>query len=261
MKNITKYFGFLILTTIYSCSQNNESVGIKMAGEDLAISAIHQETNVNIERKLIKEGHVEFETNDLNTTRRNIFEAVERHNAFVSSDREYKSTGRMGNTVVIRVPAEKFDNLYKDAIQGVERFENKEIFVRDVTEEFIDIQARLKTQKELESRYIELLKQARNVPEILEIEKQIGLLRSEIESIEGRLKYLQNQVSFSTLTMTFYESIPNRTEFAKKFKNGFRIGKENLIWFFVALIYFWPFILIGIGIFIGLKFYRRRNKK
>ena len=97
------------------------------------------------------------------------------------------------------------------------------------------------------------------VTEILDIEKQIGQLRSEIESIEGRLKYLQNRVSFSTLTMTFYESIPNETKFGQKFKNGFRNGWDNLIWFFVVLTNIWPFILIGLGLIVGIKIYRKRK--
>jgi len=93
----------------------------------------------------------------------------------------------------------------------------------------------------------------------LEIEKQIGQLRSHIESIEGRLKYLQDRVSFSTLTMTFYETIQNKTEFRQKFKNGFINGWDNLIWFFVVLINIWPFILIGLGLIFGIRLYRKRK--
>jgi hypothetical protein len=87
----------------------------------------------------------------------------------------------------------------------------------------------------------------------------IRQLRSDIESIEGRLKYLQDRVSFSTLTMTFYESIPNETQFGQQFKNGFRNGWDNLIWFFVVLTNIWPFILIGLALLIGLRVYRRKK--
>ena len=70
---------------------------------------------------------------------------------------------------------------------------------QDVTEEYIDITARLKTKKELEARYLELLKKANKVEEIVSIEKEIGNLRSDIESIEGRLRYINNAVAYSTL--------------------------------------------------------------
>jgi len=259
MKEIAKYFGLFILLTIIGCSKNYDSVSMEMATEEIVAPTTEQKSDETIERKLIKEGRIEFETDNLSATRKTIFEAVNKYKGYVSSDQEYKSPGRKSNTVVIRVPSGNFDNLLKDATQGVEKFESKEINVKDVTEEFLDIQARLKTKKELENRFIDILKQAKNVSEILEIEKQIGQLRADIESIEGRLKYLQDRVSFSTLTMTFYESIPYETAFGQQFKSGFRNGWENLVWFFVVLTNIWPFILIGIALFIGVRLYRRKR--
>ena len=259
MKHMTKYLGLIILLTFFGCSQNPDSTSMEMADEEIVAPTTDQKTNETVERKLIKEGRVEFETGNLNSTRKTIFEAVKKYKGYVSSDQEFKSPGRKSNTVIIRVPADNFDNLLSDATQGIEKFDSKEINVKDVTEEFLDIQARLKTKKELEQRYIDLLKQAKNVTEMMEIEKQIGQLRSEIESIEGRLKYLNDRVSFSTLTMTFYESIPNETEFGQKFKNGFRNGWDNLFWFFVMLTNIWPFILIGLGLIIGIRLYRKKK--
>lgn len=259
MTNLTKYFGLLILLTVLGCGQNPDSLKMEMADKEIVAPTAEQKIDETVERKLIKEGRVEFETDNLNSTRKTIFDAVYKYKGYVSSDQEFKSPGRKSNTVIIRIPADNFDNLLEDATQGVEKFESKEINVKDVTEEFLDVQARLKTKKELETRYLDLLKQAKNVTEILEIEKQIGQLRSEIESIEGRLKYLQNKVSFSTLTMTFYESIPNQTEFGPKIKNGFRNGWDNLIWFFVVLTNIWPFILIGLGLIIGIRLYSKRK--
>jgi hypothetical protein len=260
MKHIKKYSGLIIMLTIFGCVRNPDSANMDTAVEETVAPTTEQISNETVERKLIKEGRVEFKTDNLYTTRKTIFEAVNKYKGYVSSDQEFTSPGRKSNTVIIRVPADNFDNLLGDAIQGVEKFESKEINVKDVTEEFLDIQARLKTKKELELRYIDLLKQAKNVTEILEIEKHIGLLRSEIESIEGRLKYLQDRVSFSTLTMTFYETIPEETEFGQKFKNGFRNGWDNVIWFFVVLTHIWPFILIGSGLVIGIRIYRKRKK-
>ena len=262
MKHLTKCLSFTLLVIVFGCAPQPDSAEVEMADEEIAVSVQTQRIDVEtVGRKLIKEGRVAFETNNLNSTRQTIFQAVSKYEAYVSTDQEYTSAGQISNTVVIRVPADNFDPLLKEATQGVERFDSKEITVNDVTEEFLDVQARLKTKKELETRYLDLLKQAKKVTDILEIENQIGQLRSDIESTEGRLKYLQSQVSFSTLTMTFYESIPNETAFGQKFKNGFRNGWDNLIWFFVALINVWPFILLGFGLVLGIRFHRRRKSK
>ena len=244
---------------VFGCNQKHEQARVNMANPEMDTPTSEQKTKETVERKLIKEGRVEFETASLSATRKTIFEAVKKYEAYVSSDQEFKSPGRTSNTLIIRVPERHFDNLLSEATQGVDKFESKEINVKDVTEEFLDIQARLKTKKELEQRYLELLKQAKNVTEMLEIEKQIGQLRTEIESIEGRLNYLQDRVSFSTLTMTFYENIPYETEFGQKFKKGFKNGWDNLIWFFVALTNIWTFLLIGLGLLIGIKLIRRKK--
>lgn len=257
MKLQVKIFALLTLLLNFGCAKH-ETSSFEMA-EDKSIAIVTEQQEIDIERKLVKEGQVEFETIDISSTRKLILQSIEKCKGYTSSDQEYKSVGRKSNTIIIRVPAKNFDQLLNDATKGVTKFDNKNIEIKDVTEEFLDIQARVKTKKELENRYLELLKKANSVTEILEVEKQIGQLRSEIESIEGRLKYLESKVSLSTLTITFYQTVPNENEFGNKFKNGFINGWDNLVWFFVFLTNIWPFILIGIGLIFGIRIWRRRK--
>ncbi|GAB1416975.1 DUF4349 domain-containing protein [Paludibacter sp.] len=215
-----------------------------------------------IDRKLIKEGRIEFETIDLKATRAMVLTATKKYNAYISSDQEYKFDNRISNMLVVRVPANKFDQLLQDATHGVTKFDNKDISVLDVTEEFLDIQARLKTKKELENRYLALLKQAKSVSDVLEIEQKMGQLRSDIESIEGRMKYIESQVQLSTLTISFYEAVPRNIAFGNKFKHGFRSGWENFILFFVGLTNIWPFIIIiGVGVWWLVSNRKKRKAK
>ena len=72
--------------------------------------------------------------------------------------------------------------------------QRKNVSVQDVTEEYLDIEARLKTKKEVEARYIEILKsKTKTVEDVLKAEEQIRIIREEIEAREGRLNYLKNQ--------------------------------------------------------------------
>jgi len=103
-----------------------------------------------------------------------------------------------------------------------------------VTEEFIDIQARIKTKKELENRYKELLAKANTVEELLSIEKELGTLRTEIESIEGRLKYLQDRVSLSSLTIEYYELTTSSFRFIPKLGKSFVTGWNWFLSFIVC---------------------------
>lgn len=264
MVSIIRILAFLLLVAIFGCEPGNRPDNFEGGSdrtEKMMVTPATDDQMQELQRKLIKEGRVEFETEDIKITRQTVFRAVRKYKGYVSSDQEFKSPGRTSNTLVIRVPAEHYDDLLRDATVGVEKFDFREIDVKDVTEEFLDIEARLKTKKELEARFLELLKQAKTVSEVVEIEKQINTLRSDIESIEGRLKYLQNQVALSTLTMTFYENTPVYTEFSREFKEGFRNGWNNLIWFFVFLTNIWPFVLLGLVLLIVVKVYRSRRKK
>jgi Rad3-related DNA helicase len=184
-----------------------------------------------VERKLIKEGSVTFETNNPGKTRQHIIKSVDKYQGYISADETHKSSDIINYTLTIRVPAEHFDQLLADATIGVESLDSKSIQVKDVTEQFLDVQVWLKTKKALEKRYLELLEQAKAVTEILEVEKQLGQLRSDIESIEGRLNYLQNQVSFSTLRITFYQKDAKQSHSVCQLKEGFYNGWDNLIGF------------------------------
>lgn len=95
--------------------------------------------------KLIKEGRVSFQTDNIGQARELIFRAVEEYQAYVSSDREQQGSNRVTATMVIRMLAENFDEFLAAATHGVGQFENKVIEVIDVTEEFVDVEARLKT--------------------------------------------------------------------------------------------------------------------
>ena len=149
--------------------------------------------------------------------------------------------------------------------KGVSYFDNKEITSQDVTTEFIDIEARLKAKKVLENRYIELLKKANKVSEMLEIEAQLSAIREEIEAKQGQLNYMQNRVSFSTITVEFYKTVATEsgitTSYGMKIWNAIKSGFNSISSLFIRMLEIWPFIIILI---VGIYYIRKkitRNKK
>lgn len=267
MKNLNKILVLFCLLSIWGCDNNN-SVSEPMSVGEMRLEDSEQAMDLNsapppvqadqLERKLIKNGQIDFETENLKKTREDIFTAIKKYGGYISSENEFKNTYEISSNIAIRLPADNFDKLIEEITVGVERFDRKEIYIQDVTTEFVDIQARLKTKKELENRYLEILKKANSVTEILEVERQIGELRAEIESFEGRLKYLNNQVSYSTLNVRVYETLSEHIEFGRKFKEGFKNGWDNLILFFVLLVNIWPFVLIIIAVIAFFIMRRRR---
>lgn len=243
----------LLLSFACSSDSSNENLTPNSGSNYKSEQKISKNSNQQqLTRKLIKKGSIEFETNDLKRSKQNILSAVKKYNAYISSENEFKYSSKVKNKIEVRVPSNNFDSFLIAATLGVDKFIRKEINLNDVTEEFLDIEARLKTKKEIEQRYRQLLQKAKTITDILEIEKKIGELRTEIESIEGRLNYLNNQVSLSTITFEFYEEFAVENGFGNKFSDSFINGWDNLVLFLITLTNIWPFILITISILFYL---------
>jgi DNA-binding FrmR family transcriptional regulator len=216
------------------------------------------------QQKIIKTGNFRFESRDLENTHRQITALVNRYQGFVSSDRSGKGYNEDFRSMTIRVPSQHFQTMVDSISRGVSYFDQNEITQRDVTEEFIDIEARLKAKRELENRYLELLKQAKNVKEMLEIERELSTIREEIEARQGRLNYLQNQVSYSTLNIHVYKRTTDRgitTSYGQKMWNAIKSGWNGISLFFLGLLHIWPFFVILLLAVFGVRKYLKRKKK
>lgn len=258
----------LIFAFFSNCKKAEESLDSNIQAVKLpkksesAINALYNkdandETEQNIEQKIIKEGNLRFETNDLTVTYTQTHNAVKSYNATIQNDTEGKDYGTVYRKLVIRVPSKNFDPFLTQISKGVSYFDNKEITSQDVTTEFIDIEARLKAKKVLESRYMELLKKANKVSEMLEIEAQLSAIREEIEAKQGQLNYMQNQVSLSTISVEFYKNVPTdggvTTSYGTKIWNAFKSGFNNLSSFFIIILSIWPFIAILFAVVYFIK--------
>lgn len=273
MKKILNLFVVVILLT--ACNGggenlesygNNKALGNMVIDKDIEESVELKGNNEApvVERKLIKTGDVSFETSDLSATRNHIEQVLKKYNGYISTDNEYKSSQSITTSLTVRIPSKNFDAFLNEISSKVTRFDNKNISVNDVTEQFLDVEARLKVKKELEQRYSEILKKASSVKEIIEVERELNNVRLEIESMEGRLKYLQNQVSYSTLTIRFYKKEVSKTyskSFGRRIADAFGNGIDNIKWFFIGLVNIWPFILLITLLVIFIKKRIKRKKE
>lgn len=218
------------------------------------------ETDIVVyERKLTKNGSIRFETSNLNKTKQLITNAVTSLNGYVSNDNISETDNHTENTLTVRVPADKTDSLIAIIESNASKIDYKSIDVQDVTEQFIDLDTRIKTKKEVEARYRELLTRANTVEEILKIEEQIGNIRTEIESAEGRLRYLSNQVQYSTLHITFYEKYSD-FGFWGKMGKAFKNGWNSLLWLLVGIANLWAILLFIAAVTILVVYISKRRR-
>lgn len=274
MKNIVLSLVFFVLC-FSSCKKSEapvEELGIRavrLPAKQMTESSIAydksgaSEANQKlIEQKIIKTGNIRFESNHLEETYSQIIAAVKKHHAVIQNDTEGKDNNSVFRRLGVRVPSKNFDLFLDDILKGVTYFDNKEISSQDVTEEYIDVDARLKAKKVLEARYLELLKKANKVSEMLEIEAQLSAIREEIEAKEGQLRYMQSQVSMSTITIEFYKTVANEggatISYVSKIWNAIKSGFNEISNFFIVLLSIWPFLII---LAVILHFIRKRFKK
>ncbi len=277
-----KYFLFLfILMLSLACSDNKGSntsyessdglLGLLNSFDDAQVdveSSVHSARAFGntpaIQQKLIKESYLNFETQDMNKTYANIIGFVKQNSGFVQDDNSNKSYNRISRHLTIRLPSNAFQKTIDSISNYVEFFDTKRITSKDVTEEFIDIEARLNAKQTLEKRYLELLSKAKNVKEILDIERELSKIREEIEAKQGRLKYLNNKVSLSTINIEFYKLTAESgvtVSYGAKMWNAVKSGFNGTSLFFLGILHIWPFIIIIILVFFFIKRWIRKKQK
>lgn len=271
-------FTLLVIIGLVGCNNARESIDLSYASgvskskvsiEEALDAEVNfedgnmQETgaDVKIEQKLIKTGDLRFETVDLQESRALLDKLIAKNKAYVSSESAYKNTTNRGERITIRIPAKNFDSFIDELSIGVKYFDRKSINIEDVSTEYIDVETRLKTKKELEARYLTLLNKATKVSEIIEIEREIGALRADIESFEGRLKYLKDAVGFSTLEIEYYKVEQENGKFWNSIVQAVQQGWASLLLFIIGVVSLWPIIpLVILILFLWKKFKVWRNR-
>ena len=159
-------------------------------------------------RKILRNAELVLEVSDPLVANRQITSIAESLGGFVvSSESRQRPTEESGKqelqiNVVVRVAAANFALALEQIRAQGSRVIQEKTTGQDVTEEFIDLEARIKTQKALDSQFLEIMKQANKVPDALEVQRQVAEVRTEIEKLEGRKRFLENRASLSTITVS-----------------------------------------------------------
>jgi hypothetical protein len=160
------------------------------------------------ERKIIQRASLSIEVADFTTSEEALIRTVERSNGFISDSYAYVTgSGRQRGEMTIRVPEDSFLALVAE-LELLGHVQTKHLSGEDVTEEYLDLQARLNNSKRQEQRLLEILELAGTVEEVLEVERELERVRGEIEQMTGRLTYLENRIELATITVSLGEPEP-----------------------------------------------------
>ncbi len=277
-----KAFIIVFLTLLYACHGGTDKTfyasdqGVvtesrtMQAGGPVAEISNPADPLLNIQpdqKKIIKDGRLELKVKSLETAKMYTDSVVSLLGGYYASESLYNQGTDISIHLRIRIPAANFESLVERVGATGDEILYKAIDTRDVTDQFIDLESRLSTKRQYLTRYQELLRQARTVSEILEIEAEIRKLEEEIDSTTGRLNYLSDQVDFSTLNLTLtykkpFEYTPQQRErFSEKLKQSFVTGWYGIADFALMLLSLWPLWILSAVIVVTVKKLKQRNKQ
>jgi hypothetical protein len=223
------------------------------------------------QRLIIRNGTMNLEIESYDEADKKINELVKNLDGYTSaSSSSMNAAGKKQGSLTIKVPAEKFDELIAK-LGEIGQISSQNITSSDVTEEYIDLGARLKTERELEQRLISLLDtKASTLSDVIEIEGKLATVRQKIESVEGRMKYLRSQAAFSTLTVSIFEPSLLDTssgggffyEIGQAFKQGLEGFTDVLKAIIIAAIALLPLLVfLAIIVFVIVRVIKWYSKK
>ena len=221
-------------------------------------------------KKIIKNGSLTISVDNIEQSKSDIYKLISKHGGYCSREQFYKYdwSHETGYKISIRIPCDNFDAFISDIENIGGETEDKLVYINDVTTQYIDLETRLNTKRSYLARYTELLKNAKSVTDIVEIEDKIRLIEEEIESVTGRLKYLNNQVEFSTLDIDIeHKDVNFDREHPDRSKNvGERLlssvvkGFRGFIDFLFFLVRIWPAWVIILIVFGLVRRAKRKNE-
>lgn len=212
------------------------------------------------DRKVIRSGYFVIEVENFDSSYAAVFAVAQGTGGWIESSNVYKDKdGRRTGYITLRVPSDNFDAVFNE-IKQYGDVKSEQTSNMDVTEEFIDLSARLDVLYAQEIRYIELLGKAETVEDILSIEVQLERIRSNIESLEGRITYLSSQIDMALINVTLQE--PEKGEefpIVSAFKRAASAFVDAIVWIIIFIGYAIPITIVGALGYFGVKRIRRKK--
>jgi hypothetical protein len=242
-----------------------------ITGDNQPVNYHQQEQNYNTQdkRMIIRSGTMSLEVDKYDETEAKIKQIVSNFSGYVTNSNSLLNTnGKKQGTITVRVASDKFDAVVAE-LSKTGKVMNQNITGNDVTEEYMDSEARMKTQQELESRLLKLLQEkTASLTNVVEVEQKLAAVRENIERTQGRMKYLKDQASYSTLAVSVYEPSLLQTstgggffyelgQSVKKGLNGFTAVLSGIITFVIALM---PVLFVIAFIAYFVRRYLKKRK-
>ena len=237
---------------------------MEVAKNEVPGEVISPKKTDTISKKIIKNGDMEIAVSNLLEAKKKVSEIIKNNKAYLQSENFRNSDTSENINLVIRVPHQNFDAIINSFSDGIGSVEAKTVKAEDVTEEYTDVSIKLENKRIYLEKYREMLKNAASTKDILEIQENIRALEDEIDVAEGRLRFIDDRVNYSTLELLLFKekartSATSKIGFGSRFGDSIAEGWNSFVSFLLGLISFWPFFIIIPLLIFAWKKWRRKK--
>jgi hypothetical protein len=259
-------------SSVYSQSANVYAPGNALRASEAAAGAVPMPAPTGapvagsgtvIDTKIIKTAYITVEVKDVTGSVDQLKALVTAKGGYLSSSSVSEgSSNRLSGTVVLRIPAAEFDNTLA-GVKAIGSVKSVSTQGEDVTEQYVDVQAQIISYQNQLSQYNEIMKKAVKVSDVIEIQQQIDSVQTNLNRLEGQLKYLNSRIDMSTITVTLQEPEPVGGETGYNFVTTINEGIAGFFGMvdFIVILFFTvlPVIILG-GIAYGMYRWIKRKQ-
>jgi len=296
MRKIWIFLFFSVVMLLAACSDSESShesksydkaeMGVEeelsnevaMTSDEAAEESIEKDSKeVATTRMIIHQAKLQVNVEKLETAQANITKKVEEYGGYIVESNVYQEDDETNSgKMIVRIPEKHFQPFLQDAEGEATKILERNVTGQDVTEQYVDLESRVKSKRAVEARLLEFMGNAKKTDDLLKISTDLAKVQEEIEVMVGKMNYLENQTSFSTIELLMYENrivVPaidskelNTWEKTKKqlatSTNSLLATGSALIVFFIGNL---PVLVIlaaiGLVVYLIMKRWRRLDQK
>ena len=203
----------------------------ELPGEEGTMVAVSEVSQPWAERMIVRTGNMWLVVNDVPIALDRITKLAEGFGGYVVSSKRWEEGERLAGAITIRVPAEDFDAVMRALHELAVDVTSEDTSTKDVTEEYVDLSAKLQNLEATEEQLLRLMEKAETVEDILNVQRELSKTRGEIEQTKGRMQYLERTSATSLIEIHLEQAEldVNFTASKKRVKEGQEVMFESRI--------------------------------
>jgi hypothetical protein len=222
-------------------------------------SKTNQQPKIDWDKKIIKNASITMEVKNYKSFNDLLHGSIKRFGAYVAQEEQNQTDYKIENSISVKVPVDQFDDLVTSLTSGDQKLIEKKITTEDVTTQVVDTRSRMEAKKQVRLKYLDMLKEAKNMEQTLNMQREINGIQEDIEAANGRIEYLSHAAAYSTINLTYFQVLDSSAKgdseasYVTKVWRSFKVGWSWIAEFVIGIVSIWPLFFLGFLCWLAYK--------